>query len=538
MDDLVLLLGAAFLGGWAASWTRLPPLVGFLVTGFVLNASGVEAPHGLDQAADLGVALLLFSIGLKFDVRVLLRREVWVTTSLHLVVSTGIAAGAVLTLATLGLSLLDGLGAGAVALFAVGLAFSSTVFVIKVLEQNNATRSFYGVTAIGILVFQDLVAVVVVTISSGELPSTWAPLVLLLPLARPVLRKMLSRIGRGDLLVVFSLTLALGPGYLLFDAVGLKGDLGALVMGMLLARGADADVVRRTFSSIKDLLLVGFFLSLGFVGVPGAEHLAVAGILVLLIPVKVLGFAYLLKKLGLRHRSAGLGGLALGNYSEFGLIVAVAGVEADLLTEDQLVVVAAAVALSFVVSSVANAWSERLLPVLDRLLGEEDVDDLHALDRIIDVGEAHAVVLGLGRVGRSAYRQLEESHGLAVLGIETDPERVSDLREAGLNVLEADATDPEFWTRLRSTGEIRIAVLAMPFHGANRTALRRLRESGFDGVVGVVAQYDEDLEDARRHGADTVLHLYDGTGAELADRTVMQTTHDREPGVDGSPEEP
>ncbi len=537
MDDLVLLLGAAFLGGWIATWIRLPPLVGFLVTGFVLNASGVQAPESLDQAADLGVALLLFSIGLKFDVRVLLRREVWVTTSLHLLVSTGLVAVTVLAAAAFGLSLLDGLGAGAIALLAVGLAFSSTVFVIKVLEQNNATRSFYGVTAIGILVFQDLVAVAVVTVSSGELPSIWAPLVLLLPLARPVLQRLLTQIGRGELQVVLALTLALGPGYLLFDTVGLKGDLGALVMGMLLASGAHADVVRRAFSSIKELLLVAFFLSLGFVGVPGAEHLALAGILALLIPLKVLGFAYLLKKLGLRHRSAGLGGLALGNFSEFGLIVAVAGVDADLLTEDQLVVVAAAVALSFLVSSVANALPERALPMLDRLLGEEDTEGLHDRDRIIDVGGAHAVVLGLGRVGRSAYGQLEETHGLAVLGVETDPDRVATLQEAGLNVLEADATDPEFWTRLRSTGEIEIAVLAMPFHGANRTALRRLRESGFDGVVGVVAQYDEDLEDARRHGADTVLHLYDGTGAELADRTVAQAGQGRPSPDDGTPDD-
>lgn len=529
MSDLVLLLGAAFAGGLVATWIRLPPLVGFLVTGFVLNASGVQPPAGLDQAADLGIALLLFSIGLKFDVRVLVRREVWVTTSVHFLVSSLLAAVTVFTLAACGLALLDGLGAGAIALLAVGLSFSSTVFVIKVLEQHNATRSFYGVTTIGILVFQDLIAVAVVTASTGDVPSVWAPLVLLLPFTRPALHWLLDQVGRGELQVVLALTLALGPGYLLFDSVGLKGDLGALLMGILLATGPHAEVLRNAFSSVKELLLVAFFLSLGFVGVPGPDHLAVAGLLVLLVPLKGIGFAYLLKKLGLRHRSAGLGGLALANLSEFGLIVVAAGVDADLLTEDQLIVIAAAVAMSFVLAAIANALPDRLLRIQDRLFGPQDPGDLHERDRMIDVADAHAVVLGLGRVGCSAYHHLHDHHELSVLGVETDPERVAALTESGMRVIEADATDPEFWTRLESTGEIEIAILAMPSHGANRIALRRLRESNFDGVVGVVGQYEDELTEARELGADAVLHLYDGTGAALADQTVARAREERGP---------
>lgn len=520
MNDLVSLLAAACAGGLVATAVRIPPLVGFLVAGFALNAAGVEAPNGLETAADIGVAVLLFTIGLKFDVRVLARREVWLTTSAHLLVTVAIVAGTLAVAGAVGLGLADGLDLPGVAVLAIGLSFSSTVFVIKVLELNNASRSLYGTTAIGILVLQDLVAVAAVTLSTSEPPSPWAAAVLLLLPARPLLSRIVAWSGRGELTVPLALLLALGPGYVLFDQVGLKGDLGALVIGLLLAADENAEVLRRTLTSIKEILLVGFFLSLGFVGVPGAEHLALAGVLVLLVPLKTLGFTLLLARCGLRNRSAALGGLALGNFSEFGLVLGVAAVDADMFEEDLLVVVATAVAMSFVLAAVGNALQERLLPVLHRFLGPEDPERLHEADRIIDAADADAIVLGLGRVGTSAYLRLHDEYGLRVLGVDSDGERVAGLRDRGFDVIEADATDTEFWVRLESVAETDVAILAMPFHGANRLALRRLRETGFDGFVGVVVQFDDDAEDAREHGADVVLHLYDGSGAALADETM------------------
>lgn len=520
MSELVALLAAAFAGGLVARAVRVPVLVGFLGAGFALNAAGLDAPEGLDLAADLGVALLLFGIGLKFDLRTLGKREVWATTAIHITATVAVLAAVLAALGALGLPLLDDLELGGLAMLALGLAFSSTVFAIKALEANNATRSFYGVTAIGVLVFQDLVAVAVVTVSTGEAPSPWAlALVLFIP-ARPLLRLALAHTGRGELQVLVAVLLALGPGYVLFDAVGLKGDLGALAIGLLLASDPHAGELRKSLFSVTELLLVAFFLSLGFVGVPGPEHVAIAAILVLLVPLKAMGFGLLLSRFGLRHRSAVLGGLALGNYSEFGLILAVAGVEAGVLSTDLLVTVATAVALSFALAGVATAAQEQLMPRLQRFLGVQDDSALHERDKIIDVAGADAVVLGLGRVGRAAYRHLRDEYGLEVIGVEIDADQVEALAEEGVEVIEADATDPEFWVRLESAAQVDIAILAMPFHGANQTALRRLRGTGFDGVISVIAQYDDDVADARSHGADAVLHLYDGAGVALADEAV------------------
>lgn len=106
-----------------------------------------------------------------------------------------------------------------------------------------------------------------------------------------------------------------------------------------------------------------------------------------------------------------------------------------------------------------------------------------------------------------------------MLGIETDRERCERLCAAGYDVVEGDATDPELWSADSFHGTA-LVLLAMPFHGSNLHVLDRLRETGYPGTVAVVAQFDEHLQQAGERGADTGFQLYDGAGAELADRAV------------------
>ena len=107
-----------------------------------------------------------------------------------------------------------------------------------------------------------------------------------------------------------------------------------------------------------------------------------------------------------------------------------------------------------------------------------------------------------------------------MVGIENATDRVERLCAQGFDVQEADATDQEFWERVIATGHVRIAVLAMPFHGSNLVALRQLTESGFTGAVAAVAQYDDEVQELRGHGVRTVFNLYSGAGIALAAETV------------------
>jgi hypothetical protein len=320
--------------------------------------------------------------------------------------------------------------------------------------------------------------------------------------------------------VLFGIVVALVPGYALFEAVGLKGDLGALLMGLLLASHPAANELTRVLFSFKELFLVGFFLGLGLTSPITLDAVLLALLLMLLLPIQAAMYLLLLRATGLRVRTAARGSLILMTYSEFGLIVAVVGADIGGLDDDWLGVLAVAVALSFVVAAIINGRSPALVNWLAARVPDPPASRLLPADRPIDIGDARAVVLGMGRIGRAAYDGLRDGYGLAVLGVDNNAQRVRSLQGSGRTVLFADATDGDFWDRMLRTDRVRLVVLAMPFHGANLEALARLRTRGYDGTVAAITQYDDERADALHQGAQAVLQLYDGAGAALAEKAA------------------
>ena len=534
MAAAALYLGAALLGGLVAVLLRLPPLVGFLAAGFALGAAGAPDLPYLPTIADFGVILLLFAIGLKLDARTLLRKEIWLTTTLHLAVSVAIAIGFLGLLAVVRFTLVSDAPFGSLALVGFALAFSSTVFVVKVLDDRSDTTALYGRIAIGVLVMQDIAAVVFLSLSTGVAPSPWAFALLLLIPGAWVLHRIWDRVGHGELQALFGVLVAVVVGYWLFELVGISGDVGALVVGVLLASHPQAGELSRSLMTFKDLMLVAFFVEIGQHGTPHWAEIALAAALLLMLPLQLGAYALLLWLMRLRARTSFLAGLALANYSEFGILVAVVGAETGLLDEHWTVVVSLAVAFSFALSSVVNRRGVELASRMASWLPERAADKLHPDDRLVDVGDADALVLGLGRVGAATYARLRDEYGLSVVGVEHDQRRVAELEDEGFEGVRADATDLEFWTRVQRAGKVAVAVLAMPFHNANLIALARLHTAGFTGKVAAVARYDDDVAELRRHGADAVFHLYWSAGAALADHAAAVLLRRRPEGIEAA----
>ena len=309
-------------------------------------------------------------------------------------------------------------------------------------------------------------------------------------------------------------------GYGLFELVGIAGDVGALVVGVLLASHPQAGELSRSLMTFKDLMLVAFFVQIGLHGTPHVLEIGLALLLLLLLPLQVAAYAVVLWLMRLRRRTSFLAGLVLSNYSEFGIIVVAVGASTGLLDDQWVVVVSLAVAFSFGLSAIVNRRGVELASRLSRLLPARDSDRLHPDDRLVDVGDADALVLGLGRVGSATYVRLRDEYGLSVVGVEHDQTRVVALEDEGYEVVRADATDLEFWNRVQRAGRVKMAVLAMPFHNANLIALARLQAAGFTGKVAAVARYDDDVAELERHGADAVFHLYGSAGFALADHAA------------------
>jgi predicted Kef-type K+ transport protein len=514
---LVTLVGFAFFFGVLLSRLGLPPMVGFLVAGFAYNLVGFEPPAGLQVVADLGVTLLLFSIGLKLDLKGLAKTEIWGTSLAHIVVST-VFFTAVIWLGQLlfAVPLFD-LSWMAMVVLGFALSFSSTVFAVKVLEDKGDMSAFYGKVAIGILVMQDVFAVVFLAVSEGKYPTVWALTVflLLLPLVRKVLFKLLDAAGHGELLVVSGLFFALGVGYEYFYAVGLKGDLGALILGVVIANHPKASELSKALFSFKELMLVGFFLSVGMQGLPDVPMLLTALVLCLLLPVKTFLYYAIVVRFGLRARTSLFSALSLANFSEFGLIVAALGVAQGWLTVDWLIVLAIAVSVSFAFASPFSMGSEGAYQRFKLFWDRYQKDALHAKDQLLDTGDAKVLVIGMGRVGTGVYDELVPLWPGSVLGIEHNAEKADAERAAGRNVKVGDATDTDFWNTIKASNGKELIVLAMPSHHSNVYAAQQIRNAGLTCHVVAIAKFGEEVHELDALGVPS-FNMYSEAGSGLA----------------------
>ncbi len=516
-----LWISIAFVLGFAVRQVALPPLVGFLLAGFILKALGAEGGPFLDEIADLGVLLLLFCIGLKFKVKSLLQPEIWAGTTLHMALIVALFSGALLLLSGTGIALFAPLDLKRALLVAFALSFSSTVFAVKVLEEKAEMASFHGRVAIGILIMQDILAVIFLTASTGKLPTFWAlALIPLLIILRPVMMRLMEGSGHGELMILFGLFLSLVVGAGGFEMVGLKPDLGALIIGIMLANHPKAGELADHLMGFKDMFLVGFFLSIGLSGQPTWEALAVGALLAVVMPLKVVLFFLLLTRFKLRARTSTLAALSLANYSEFGLIVAYLGASLGWIDSSWLVTIAIALSLTFILAAPLNTHAQALYNRHADRLKRFETRKRHPEDTPIDPGDAEIVVFGMGRIGTSAYDTMVAHHGDVVIGVDFCLENVERLKTTGRKVILGDPTDPDFWERIRSRedGQVKMSVLAMPKNAANLAAVKYLRGHDFKNVIVTTANYEDQVAELQEAGVDGAFEFRTEAGIGLAEK--------------------
>ncbi len=504
---LALWLAGAFALGVFVRQLGLPPLVGFLAAGFAFSAAGVEGTPLLDELAHAGVLMLLLAVGLKLRFKNLVRAEVWGTALAHLAVMTALGAAIFHVFAGLAWEIAIPL--------AVAMGFSSTVLASKVLEARRELRAFHGRVAIGILIVQDIVAVALLALS-GAAPSPYALLLLFLPLTHPILNRLLDLVGHEELLVLFGAVLALTGGWL-FEFLGVSSELGALVLGMMLANHRGAEELSKAIWGLKEFLLIGFFLSIGLSGLPTLDTFVIAIVAVLLLPLKSLLFFLLLLRFGLRARTSFLTALGLASYSEFGLIVASNAVENGLIDAQWVVFMALVVAISFAVGAPLNRYTHVLFNRYERVLERLESEKQHPDDAPISLGSARIAVIGVGRVGTAAYEYLREQ-GEQVVGIDSDPAKVEHHLRAGRRVVYGDADDPGFWHRVR-TDSLNAVMLSFPDLATKRLVSRELRRRGFTGLISATHLYPEEREPILEAGADVTYNYFAEAGVGFATST-------------------
>ncbi len=508
-------IAVAFLFGTLSRALGLPPLVGFLVAGFALNYAGAQVGAFINEMADLGITLLLFSIGLKLKLKELLHIEVWGSALAHMLVFGAVSMAALLLLKQIGLPLFNQLSLANALVISFALSISSTVFVIKVLQDDGSYLSQYGQIAIGILIIQDLVAVLYMSISEAKMPSAWAVvLIALFIIGRPLIIRLTTMAGHGELLLLFGLSMALG-GAALFEAVDLKADLGALAFGVLLANTAKADELSKALFGIKELFLVGLFLSIGMAGLPDVATLIVVSVLLILLVIKSGLFLLLLSRFKVRSYRASKVSISLGNFSEFGLIVIIASGQQGWISTDWLVVMALLVAGSFVISSIANKRFDDLYSRFQMGLERLQHSELEEDEPKIDLTDVQILICGMGRVGAAAYDHLKVQK--KTIGLDFDEQIVEAHAAMGRKIYYANVGSSDFWSQIDiRNSNIEWILLCVPNIEVKKAAGNLARHYGFKGHISATSVYPDEEEVLRENGIDAVFNIFTEAGSGMA----------------------
>ena len=517
-----LLLMVALIAGVAIRRINYPPMLGYLLAGFALNFLPLEPGPILDEIADTGVTLLLFTIGLKLDLRQLAAPQVWAVASVHMLASVLIMVP-ILYIGFAIFAAQSGISGSAIWLIAFALSFSSTVFAVKVFEDRGEMATIHAKVAIGILIMQDLAAVVFLGINSGKTPDFSVTMLIsaaLLLLSRPSLVALLRRSGHGELLLLCGITAALG-GSALFEAFNVKGDLGALAMGILLAGNNKSSELAGALLDMKDLLLVGFFVSIGLSGQPTGSEVLLGLALGLLVLFKPVLYFVLMTALRLRARTSLLASLALFNYSEFGLIVASLAASSGLLDEQWVIVLALAMSFSFLLATPLNARAYAIYHRYRRQLRRFERGPRLPAETPGNPGDASVLILGMGRIGVGAYEYLTQVYGeAAVSGVETRTEQLATLRDMGVRAVIGDATDEDFWSEI-DLSRIELIMVSLSKHSENKAVCELLLQLGYGGHLAVIARHPDQRKELRELGC-IAFNLYQEAGFGFAEHVHLR----------------
>ena len=260
-------------------------------------------------------------------------------------------------------------------------------------EDRGETISLHANLTIGILVTQDILAVLYLAFTSDTPPGVSALALFLLPLLRPIRLYLVRHAGHGDLVLLFGIAQ-------IFESLHLKASLGALIADVILGQSDRYQELYVLLTSINDLLLIGFFLHIGFYGLPSKEMIIVPLVLSLLIVIRPALYYLLFVAFKPCARNALLAGFALFNYSEFGLIVA--ATEQGHLSVEWLTTLALAVFISFFLATPLNANVHKIYHRFRKKPYKLEPQDRLRREAAAELSDAEIVVLGMGRVGTGA----------------------------------------------------------------------------------------------------------------------------------------
>ncbi len=534
--EFSMLLGIAAVLGFIAVKLRQPLIVAFIAVGVLAGPAGFSLIANYEQIellSHLGIAVLLFVVGLKLDFHIIRTLgPVALFTGFGQVIFTSLI-GFLIGLA-LGLSVV-----GAIYV-SVALTFSSTIIIVKLLSDKAELDSLHGRIAVGFLIVQDIVVVLVMigltALGQAEEASNLGfdalmvmikgilMLLVVALLMRYVIPGLLRNLAySSELLILFAIAWAVmgaSVGYVL----GFSQEVGAFLAGISLASTHYRELIAARLVSLRDFLLLFFFISLGAslnMSILGSqvEPALILSLFVLLgnpfIVMVIMGY------MGYRKRTGFLAGLTVAQISEFSLVLAALGFSLGHINQETVGLITLVGLITISASSYMILYSqplyEKLAPFLTVFERHKPYREL-AMDQQPLAKSTDVIVFGLGRFGMLMAQTLQE-RGLNVLAVDFNPQLVENSVMHGVPTRYGDAGDPEFIASLPLM-EARWVIGTLRDHHISLVLLKSLKEAHYPGKVALAGHNQSDSDYFQNLGADLVLIPFHDAALQAVERIL------------------
>lgn len=510
--SLVIVIAAVI--AYIVRFFKQPLLIGYILAGMVVGPNVlhlIDDKHAFETFSELGIALLLFIIGLELSVSVIKRlgKPVFLT-----------AAALLMTIGTLGYLVGGAFHFLPAESLLIGLAlfFSSTIIIAKVLSDKKEISRLNGQIAIGIILLDDIVATfALLFVAAAGSGNTLGPLDIGLLLLKGALViavlaflsiKVLPRVAKSvaksqELLFLFALAWGFGVATAV-NFVGFSIEIGALFAGVALAHLPYAHQIGARLKPLRDFFVILFFISLG-------ENLQLGSLASAILPAIALSLIVIILKplvvmtslglLGYTRRTSFKTGINLSQISEFSIILIVLAASAGLVRGEVASIITLVALITIIVSTYLMQYDNKLYQKLERRLNM--FERAGAVDKKHEVKDYPLVLFGYNNGGHQ-YLKTFRSLKKKFVVIDYDPEIIEELHRANINYLYGDATDPELLAEI-NMDSVRLIVNAIGDHEVNVSLTKYVRRRNDQAVIVCYSTTYNEAAELYRLGASYVM---------------------------------
>lgn len=512
---------------------RVPPVIGLIVTGIILGPSGFHVARDtgmISTLAEMGVVLLLFTIGLEFSIDDLKKLQ-------KIVVFGGTAqlllTGALIALLAYWLmgSIDKSISPQQAIILGLSFSVSSTALCLKILSDRNELGLPHGKISLGILIFQDMAIVpLMIGLSfmapgrAHTLESSIEELLLValfsvvlfaaFKMLMPRLVRIITSLHAGEVLVLGTLVLCFGAAYLA-SLAGLSLALGAFVAGMVIASTDESHRISRTIDPFREALTSIFFVSVGLLlDVRMIDLPWLVGVAILVLVVKGVVVTGVSMALGYSSRVSLIAGMALAQIGEFSFVLAETGLNIGIIDrqmfQSMLTIIVVTMIVTPALIAVAPKFAAQMAPVFSFMPLASKIAPKPAAHpaaavpaSIVCKGEIHTVIIGFGVNGRNVAAVLNATN-LAYTVLDIDRQVVRNMRREGEPLFYGDCTEAKSLLRV-GVDHARSVVIGIPEEQASIQCIREVRQLNEEAFIIARASSFVQLENLYKAGADAVV---------------------------------